>query len=110
MTIANVEIRERQPHEFEKTIEIGNAIMPPDSQVTLEEARVYEGWQDSAGKPLRLLAWVDDQAVATGFAGSGMFMAPNRYAVSVRVLPEYRRRGIAGALYEKLVAFALDKV
>jgi len=63
-----------------------------------------------AERPLRLVASVDDDIVAWGWAGLNTWTSEQGQAgVSIHVHPEHRRRGIGGALAERLHAH-LDEI
>jgi GNAT superfamily N-acetyltransferase len=103
----DIQIRDQTPEQTALAVEITNASMPQDAHITLEEARADDGLHRPEEPPLRLLAWVGDQAVATGYAGRNVFTSSGRFRINLRVRHEFRRKGIATALYERLVPYAL---
>ncbi len=105
----DITIREQRPDELPLAVDITNAAMPPDAHITMEQARIEDELHRPEEPPLRLLAWVDQQAVATGYAGRNVFSPAGRHRIGIRVRPEFRRRGIATALYERLVPFAREQ-
>jgi GNAT superfamily N-acetyltransferase len=109
MPDAAVHIRERRPDEIPIEVEISNAANPPDTERTVEQAESFERWSGEQYPFLRLIAEVEGRPVAVGAAGHGPFDPSGRYGIRVNVLPEFRRRGIARALYERLVAYAGDQ-
>lgn len=108
-TATNVEIREHPPDELALWVGIGNASMPADMYTTLEQARVEMRLDRPEDPPVRLLAWIDGQAVATGYCGRSVFSPEGRFRLGIRVLPEFRRRGVGGALYQRLLLFARER-
>jgi GNAT superfamily N-acetyltransferase len=104
----DLEIREQTPDQLALAVEITNASMPADAHTTLEQAQIEDGLHRPEEPPLQLLAWVGDQAVATGYAGRNVFSSSGRFRINLRVRPEFRRKGIATALYERLVSYARD--
>jgi len=65
--------------------------------------RVQETLSRPDQPPIRLVARVGDTPVGLGIAGISIFSPEGKYFVSVIVLPEYRRQGIASRLYTPLV-------
>jgi len=78
----------------------------PDNPMSIEEAR----WQDAkypGGK--RFVAWLDGVAVGCGGAGRVYMYAEDFPALwgNISVLPEFRDRGVGGALLEAIGGVAL---
>lgn len=78
----------------------------PDNPMSVEEAR----WQDArypGGK--RFVAWLDGQAVGCGGAGRVYMYAADFPALwgNLSVLPEFRGRGVGGALLDAISDVAL---
>jgi mycothiol synthase len=80
--------------------EVWTAITPREP-VTLEQVKRRLERQPER---LYLVAEVEGEIVGLGFAGRSQ--APERAALAVRVLWEYRRRGIGSELFDRLLAYA----
>jgi mycothiol synthase len=77
------------------------AAITPREPITVEQVKRRIERQPER---LYLVAAEDDGFVGLGFAGPSD--SPGRIAIAVRVLPEWRRRGIGSMLYEQLMDHA----
>jgi mycothiol synthase len=82
--------------ELEAYVRIWNTITP-DEPTTPQLQRER---RERDPRRLYLLAWLDGEPVASGFAGGSD--SPGRGAVAPRVLPEARRGGIGSAVLQRL--------
>jgi mycothiol synthase len=103
---AQLEIRERLPEDFAAYLSINNACVDEASRSTPGELKMWEELDAPGVESLRLIARWDGQAVGTGYAGRSMFTNATRCNLSVSVLPEFRRRGIGSALYQRVLDHA----
>jgi mycothiol synthase len=88
--------------ELEAYVRIWNVITPDDPTTPqLQRER-----RERDPRRLYLLAWLDGEPVASGFAGGSD--SPGRGAVAPRVLPEARRRGVGSAVLRRLAAHLTD--
>ncbi|HEV3312448.1 MAG TPA: GNAT family N-acetyltransferase [Chloroflexota bacterium] len=104
----DIDIREQTPDQLPLVVEINNASVPPDDRTTEEQARIEDGLSRPEEPPLRLIAWLGDRPVATGYAGRSIFTAEGRCRITIRVLPDFRRQGVATRIYRRLVSFARE--
>ncbi len=81
MTLLTVDIRERTPDQLDLWVDILNAALPADAHVTLDQQQLSEASDSPESPPMRLLAWVDDEAVATGYAGRKIYQTGGRAQV-----------------------------
>jgi mycothiol synthase len=82
--------------------EVWTAITPRDPTAVEEVKRRIERQPER----LYLVAEVDGDSVGVGFAGPSQ--SPERTALEIRVLPDYRRRGIGSEVLDRLVAHASE--
>ena len=97
-------LRPFTPTDYPALASIHNAIYP-------QRPRTAEGWAqtDQQRSPKCLFQrWVveeDGRVIATGAYDQDITdYAPDRFYVDFKVLPEYQRRGVGGALYEHVMA------
>ncbi|MGI8825601.1 MAG: GNAT family N-acetyltransferase [Chloroflexota bacterium] len=101
-------IRESPADEQPVRYNIQNRSNPSDMLTTVQDSLEWEELESRGGHVLRLLALLDGLPVAYATTSTLPFLPSQRFAVNVVVLPSWRRRGIARALYGRLVAFAQE--
>ncbi len=86
--------------DYEAVVAIWNAIMPGEP-TSVEGMRYGHSIREKKYLFGRLMAELDGEIVATAIYREPFWSyAPGKYAVVIRVLPRYQRRGIGGALYD----------
>ena len=102
-----VEIREFQPQDYERLVEISNRI-EPEHRETVEEARYYDEHFDRSKYFFRRYVGVDPATRAVVATAECHHMPWNfhlqKYWTWIGVDPDWQRRGIGSALYERVLA------
>lgn len=94
----------RSDSDYACRAQIANAVYP-DYIETVEELRFSDQNRDPKIKWARFFAELDGKPVAIGGYGQSIDMYhPQKFGVSVSVLPEFEGHGIGKALYEHIVA------
>lgn len=99
-------------NDFRAMVDVRNEVEThtlgsPDLEYTAEE--LHPGWLDTEHEPRRLLvARVGDRMVARAIHETRVDGSADVAFLRVEVLPEFRRRGIGGALLERVEAIARD--
>src|SRR5262249_20484920 len=100
-----VQLRPFREADYPRMVEITNLIYPDDLR-DVESVRHRDAtWDGSRYEKLRLMA----ENVSGQVAGYGQinhdpyYFNPRKYRLKVEVDPAYQRRGIGGALYERLL-------
>jgi len=89
--------------DFEAVVAIWNAITPGEP-TSVEGMRYGHGIRDKKYLFGRLMAELDGETVATAIYREPFWSyAPGKYALVIRVLPRYQRRGIGGTLYNHVM-------
>lgn len=102
-------IRERRPDEVAVAVEISNAAYPEDWRSTVEEAKAWQALERPEDQILRLLAFDEGRPVGSGHVSHWQHGVEGRFNIGVAVIPTCRRRGIGRALYERLLAYAVEQ-
>lgn len=90
------------PDDYEATAELG-AVCFPDHERTVEEMRFADAKRDAKLKFGRFVAEEDGRLI--GFAeygNSNWVYHPQKFFLMLMVHPDYRQRGIGGALYDRM--------
>ena len=90
-------------------VSVINASMPEDAWETEDEVRVGEELWRPGQVPLRLVVRRQDRPVAFGLTGTNIFDPKGKHFIGIFVLPEFRQRGIATHLYDRLESYARDR-
>jgi GNAT superfamily N-acetyltransferase len=86
--------------DYEASVAIWNANWP-DEPISVEGMKYKDSIRDRRYLFRRLMAEFDGAIAATAIYYEPFWSyAPGKYDIQIRVLPEYQRRGIGGALYE----------
>ena len=86
--------------DYEAVVAIWNAICPTEP-TSIEGMRYGLSIRDKKYLFKRLMAELDGEIVATAIYREPFWCyAPGRYAVVIRVSPQYQKRGIGGTLYD----------
>lgn len=99
-------IRPADEDDGHAIVELINAVDPPEERITLEEFRFGEALRKPEEAFSRLVAVADDRLVAVSTCGNSTTLPMDRFRLTVRVHPEYRRRGIGTDLEQRQRAFA----
>ena len=101
-----VEIREFQPGDYERLVEIGNRI-EPDHRETVDEMRYYDDHFDRGKYFFQRYVGVDPAAREVVAVAECLNMPwnfhPQKFSMWIGVDPDWQRRGIGGALYERVL-------
>lgn len=109
VALIDLSMREQTPDDLAIHVDIENRSIAPVWQNTVDEARWFEGLARPEPKPLRLLALVGDEPVGTGAVRRMVWDREGRMSVGIAVVPEFRRRGIGRALYERLETYVREQ-
>jgi mycothiol synthase len=104
--IPGLEIRERRPQDDPLVVDIFNNSLPGEVPMTLEGLKEHEGYEREDVRQLKLMAFLDQEPAGLGTVSQMVFDLDTRFRIGIRVLPEFRRRGIARTLYASLLAHA----
>ena len=89
--------------DYEAVVAIWNAITPGEP-TSVEGMRYGHSIREKKYLFGRLMAELDGEIVATAIYREPFWSyAPGKYAVVIRVLPRYQRRGIGGTLYDHVM-------
>src|SRR5690349_15128449 len=103
---AVTDIRPQRPEDLQTDIAVHNAAYPPDAHTTVEEAEAWAQLDTPDNQTVRVLAWEGERAVGRGDVRRRPEMPAGRFRIEVAVVPAYRGRGIARAVYAYLLARA----
>jgi GNAT superfamily N-acetyltransferase len=103
-----LEIRERSPEDDPAVVEIFNGSLPGDVPMTREALAEHESYERNDVPRLKLMAFVDQKPAGLGMVSQMVFDLDTRFRIGIRVLPEFRRRGIGKTLYAPLLAHAQE--
>jgi len=96
-------IRPFVPADYQALVDIQNALMP-DRPAVLEDYVEGDRALDPQYAYHRFVAEVDGRVVGVAYYAQPAWMfSPGRYRVLVRVLPDFQRRGIGSALYDRVM-------
>lgn len=99
-----VSIRPFTADDYSTIVAINNAVFP-DYSDSEEEIRFWDENRAAKCRCQRWLAQSDGEAVGFAYYGqSSDTYHPRKFFLNALVLPEYRRQGIGGTLYDRVVA------
>jgi mycothiol synthase len=97
-------IRQFTPNDYPAIVSITNTIFPR-SPITIESRMSADQPSDPQCKRGRWVAIHDEELIGFGAFSQPMFdYAPHKFYINVLVLPEFQRRGIGAALYDRVIA------
>jgi GNAT superfamily N-acetyltransferase len=106
-----VELRPFRESDYERMLEIRNAIFP-DYKTSLDEIRHWDStWEADKYFKVRL-ALEDESGRVVGFGQTNHMphqFHPDKYEVNVQVDPDHQRRGYGRALFDRLLATVRER-
>ena len=95
--------------DYDASVAIWNAISPAEP-TSAEGARYTDSVRDKKYLFGRLMAELDGKIVATAIYREPFWCyAPGKYALVIRVLPQYQKKGIGGALYDHIMEYLQEQ-
>jgi mycothiol synthase len=89
--------------DFQASVDIWNALWP-DEPASVEGSKYSESIRDPKYLLERLMVELEGNVVChASYREPFWSYAPGKYDIQIRVLPDYQRRGIGGAVYELIM-------
>ena len=109
--LANVTLRPFQEKDYERVVEVRNAIYP-DYRASVQEIRHWDdSWEADRYFRVRLAA-EDPEGHVVGFGQTNHMphqFHDDKYAIDVQVDPAYQKRGYGSTLFDRLLSIVKDR-
>src|SRR5947209_6740603 len=106
--IPGFQIRELEEQDDPLVVDIFNATIADEEPMTVDSWREHQSYERKDISPLKLLVFAEEKPVAYASVSQMIFDLESRFRIGIRVLPEFRRKGIARTLYARLLGHAMD--